>query len=198
MDYTYGLFIYDRAASLDFIGPSDVFVISNYLKQNGRVVTIAQHPGSIKCIGGLEVVPEATFETAPDLDVLVIPGTDDVLSALDLSDETSGWLRKQAEATRFMTSVCSGALLLQSSGLLQNKKATTHWYNIEDLSKDPSIDIMAEMRFVRDDNIVTSQGVSAGIDMALWIVGQLHSPEHANEVRKFMQYDPAPPYTAYA
>ncbi len=196
MECTYGLYLYDSVASLDFIGPSDVFVISNYLLGKGRVVTIAEKSGSIKCIGGLEVVPGATFETAPPLDILVVPGAEDMESALALSDRTIEWIRAQASKAKFTTSVCSGALILQKVGLLTNRKATTHFMNMDDLAKDSTIEVMPEMRYVRDGNIVTSQGVSAGIDMALWLVGQLHSPEHAREVRKFMQYDPAPPYTA--
>ena len=95
-----------------------------------------------------------------------------------------------------MTAVCTGALLLQKAGLLKNRKATTHWMLTEALAQDPSIELMADMRYVCDGNIVTSQGISAGIDMSLWLVGQLHSPAHAREVRKLLQYDPAPPYTA--
>jgi transcriptional regulator GlxA family with amidase domain len=196
MDYTYGLFVYENAGSLDFIGPSDVFVISNYLLKKGRVVTIAEKPGSIRCIGGLEIVPRETIDTSPPLDVLVVPGTGDMASINAISDQALQWIRTQGAKAIFATAVCTGALVLQKAGLLDNRKATTHWMHIEDLSQDPAITVQPEMRFVRDENIVTSQGVSAGIDMALWVVGQLHSPEHAREVRKMMQYDPAPPYTA--
>ncbi|MCP3927231.1 MAG: DJ-1/PfpI family protein [Desulfobacterales bacterium] len=194
-DYTYGLFIYEDVASMDFIGPMDVFAISGYILKKGRVVTIAEKPESIRCIGGLEVVPSATFETAPDIDVLVVPGAEDVDSVIN--NGCLEWIKGRADKIRFTTSVCSGALILQKAGLLKNRKATTHWMNIEDLEKDSSIEVMPEMRYVRDGSIVTSQGVSAGIDMALWIVGQMHSPEHAREVRKILQYDPAPPYTAH-
>ncbi len=196
MNYTYGLYVYDNVAGLDFIGPSDVFVMSNYLLQKGRVVTISEKPGSIKCIGGLEVVPEATFKTAPPLDLLVIPGAEDMEKALSLSDQAIKWILTQAKIVKFITSVCSGALILQKVGLLSNRKATTHWLNSKVLANDSTIEVLPEMRYVCDGNVVTSQGVSTGIDMALWLVGQLHSPEHAREVRKLMQYDPAPPYTA--
>ena len=195
MDYTYGLFVYENAASLDFIGPSDVFVISNYLLKKGKVVTVAERTGSIKCIGGLEVMPATTIDTAPSLDVLIVPGAErESINAL--SPRTIEWIRTQAGKTRYTAAVCSGALVLRKAGVLDNRKATTHWMLIEDLTADSAITVMPEMRYVRDGNIVTSQGVSAGIDMALWLVGQLHSPEHAREVRRFMQYDPAPPYTA--
>ncbi len=194
-EYTYGLYIYQNVASMDFIGPMDVFAISGYILKKGKVVTIAEKPDPIKCIGGLEVIPGATFETAPDIDVLVVPGAEDINSVI--SESSLEWIKEQSGKIRFTTAVCSGALILQKAGLLKNRKATTHWMNIEDLENDSSIEVMPEMRYVRDGNIVTSQGVSAGIDMALWIVGQMHSPEHAREVRKILQYDPAPPYTAH-
>lgn len=195
MDYTYGLFIYENTASLDFIGPSDVFVISNYLLKKGRVVTIAETPESIRCIGGLEVVPGATIDTAPSLDVLVVPGAGEIESINALSQQTLNWIRTQTEKTRFTTAVCTGALVLQKAGLLNKRKATTHWMHIEDLARDQTIRVLPEARYVRDRNIVTSQGVSAGIDMALWLVAQLHSPEHARDVQRILEYHPAP-YTA--
>lgn len=196
MDYTYGLFVYENAASLDFIGPSDVFAISSYLMKRGRVLTVAQTPGSIRCIGGLEIVPRETIDTSPPLDVLVVPGTGEPDAIHAISDQALNWIRAQADQAKFITAVCTGALILQKAGLLHERKATTHWMHLEDLSQDPTITVLPEMRYVRDGNLVTSQGVSAGIDMALWLVGQLHSPEHARQVRKILQYDPAPPYTA--
>jgi transcriptional regulator GlxA family with amidase domain len=195
MELTYGLFIYKNAANLDFVGPHDVFFVSCFLQGNGRVVTVAEKSGPIKCAGGLEILPGYTIETAPKLDVLVVPGA----QAEDLSgisDAAISWIGGQAEKTRFTASVCTGALVLQRAGLLAGRKATTHWMLVEELAKDPTTRVLPEMRYVRDGAIVTSQGVSAGIDMALWLIGQLHEPEHARQVRKFIQYDPAPPYTA--
>ena len=79
---------------------------------------------------------------------------------------------------------------------MKHKKATTHWKLIDKLREDKTVNVLSEMRYVGDENIVTSQGISAGIDMALWLIGQINSPEHAREVRKILQYDPAPPYEA--
>lgn len=196
MDFTYGLFVYEQAATMDFVGPMDVFVISNYLLQKGRVVTIAEKPGSLQCIGGLEVVPAATISTAPPLDVLVVPGAADMAAMDALEPQTMAWIQTQAQKNRYTTAVCSGALVLHKAGVLSHRKATTHSLHIADLKKDPTVTVLPDMRYVRDGSIVTSQGVSAGIDMALWIVGQLHTPDHARQVRKMLQYDPAPPYTA--
>jgi transcriptional regulator GlxA family with amidase domain len=194
MEYTYGLFVYDNVAALDFIGPSDVFVVSNYLLKKGNVVTVSEKSGPIRCMGGLTVVPEVDFKTSPPLDVLVIPGTEE--AALPISNSVLEWIQTQANKAKYIAAVCSGTLILQKAGLLLNRKATTHWLCLDELNKDETVTVLPDMRYVRDENIVTSQGISAGIDMALWLVGQLHSPEHARKVRRFLHYDPAPPYTA--
>ena len=85
---------------------------------------------------------------------------------------------------------------LVKAGLLKGRRATTHWQLMDALENDPEITALPDARYVRDGKIVTSQGVSAGMDMALWLVGQIHDPDHARLVRKILQYDPAPPYTA--
>ena len=194
MNYTYGLYIYENVGALDFVGPAEVFTISNYILQKGEVFTISEEAGPVNCIGGMTVVPDKTFDTSPPLDVLIVPGTFEPL--LPKSETAIKWIGEQANQVRYIAAVCSGALILQNTGLLENRKATTHWMTLETLGKNSSITIMPDMRYVRDGNIITTQGVSAGIDMALWLVGQLHSPEHAREVKKLLQYDPAPPYMA--
>ena len=195
MGYTYGIFIYDKVAALDFVGPSETFTVSNYLKGEGRVITIAASVEPITCLSGMRVIPDYTFDNAPAVDVVLVPGTEGVDELLAM-DSAIAWVKAQADQVKYMTAVCTGALLLQKAGLLANRKATTHWMLADALANDPSVELMADMRYVRDGNIVTSQGISAGIDMSLWLVGQLYSPAHAREVRKLLQYDPAPPYAA--
>jgi transcriptional regulator GlxA family with amidase domain len=196
MEYTYGIFVYEHAAGSDFITPLDIFNISNRMVQKGRVVTIAQQPGIVECSAGLKVQADYTLETAPALDVLLVPGAEAPVESLAKKEALFQWIRYQAERVKFLTAVCTGALIFQGAGVLTGKKATTHWMFIEQLSKDSRIKVLPDMRYVRDGNIVTSQGVTAGIDMALWLVGQLHSPEHARTVKKFIHYNPAPPYAA--
>ncbi len=195
MSYRYGIFIYNQVAALDFVGPSDTFAISNQLAEGGSVVTIASDTSPITCLSGMRVTPDFSFANAPEVDVLLIPGTEGVDALLEMDDAIE-WVKSRASQVKYLTSVCTGALLLQKAGLLANRKATTHWMLTEALAADPDVEVLADMRYVRDGNIVTSQGVSAGIDMALWLVGQLHSPDHARQVRKILQYDPAPPYVA--
>jgi transcriptional regulator GlxA family with amidase domain len=195
MAITYGIYLFQEVAALDFTGPYEAFVLSNLLLNAGEVVTISEKKDPIICATGMEVIPQYTFETAPELDVLLVPGASNLDSALQ-SPRTAEWIQDQAKTAAYITAVCTGALVLKQAGLLDNRKATTHWQLIEELRTGGKVDVLEEMRYVRDGNIVTAQGVSAGIDMALWLIGQIHTPAHAREVRKILHYDPAPPYTA--
>jgi transcriptional regulator GlxA family with amidase domain len=95
-----------------------------------------------------------------------------------------------------VTSVCTGSLLLHAAGLAQGKRITTHWKFVDALRERGGAEVIEGVRYVRDGNLVTAAGVSAGIDMALWLVGQIHGPSFAREAQRRMQYDPAPPYAA--
>ncbi len=195
MSMTYGIYLFQQVAALDFVGPYEIFALSNMLHNTGRVITIAETSDPIICANGMEVIPQYTISNTPALDVLLVPGANNLDAALQ-SPQTIEWIQGQATQNRFTTAVCTGALVLQKAGLLHHKKATTHWQLIAELRKDKSITVMEDMRYVRDGNIVTAQGISAGIDMALWLIGDIHSPAHSREVRKILHYDPAPPYTA--
>ena len=195
-DLTYGILLYEQVAELDFVGPLQVFAASNAQLGGGRVVTIAQNTAPLHGIGGLRMIPDYSFDDAPELDVLLLPGTAEVDEYALGNERAIDWVREQYDRVRYMTAVCTGGLILQKAGLLKGRRATTHWMLTEALIKDPTIVEMPEMRYVRDGKIVTSQGVSAGIDMALWLVGEIHNPDHARMVRKILQYDPAPPYAA--
>ena len=106
-----------------------------------------------------------------------------------------GRLVEAATGAAWVTSVCTGSLLLHTSGLAKGRRLATHWA-FEDRLAELGAEVVRDVRWVRDGNVVSSQGVSAGIDMALWLVGQLHSPAHARAVQRYIQYEPAPPYAA--
>lgn len=195
-ELTYGIFIYEQVAELDFVGPHQVFAASNHLLQGGRVVTIANNTNPLRGAGGLRMIPDYSIDDAPELDVLLLPGTAEVDEYALSNDRAIDWVREQFDKVDYMTAVCTGCLILQKAGLLKGRKATTHWMLIDALKNDPAITELPDMRYVRDGKVITSQGISAGIDMALWLVGEIHSPDHARKVRKVLQYDPAPPYTA--
>lgn len=195
MSITYGIYLYDNVVNLDYIGAHEVFGASLYYLGEGQLFTVAEEKRLITSATGLQVMPDYSFEDAPDIDVLLVPGAMELEAAVG-SSAALEWISKVSAQARFTTAVCTGALILQKAGLLQGKKATTHWHLIPELEKDASVTVLPEMRYVRDRNIVTAQGVSAGIDMALWLLGELHSPDHSRAVRRGIQYDPAPPYTA--
>ena len=106
------------------------------------------------------------------------------------------FLAGRAADTTWMTSVCTGSYLLVVSGVAAHKNVATHWGFEDALAKRGDCQVIRDARWVRDGNVVTSQGVSAGIDMALWLVGEIHGRDHARQVQRYMQYDPAPPYQA--
>jgi transcriptional regulator GlxA family with amidase domain len=193
---TYGIFIYEQVAELDFVGPLQVFSASNQLLGGGRVVTIADGTRPLRGVGGLQMIPDYSLEDAPTLDVLLLPGTAEVEEYALSNAKAIDWVRERYDSVDYMTAVCTGSLILQKAGLLEGRKATTHWRLMDALAKDPDVTELPDMRYVRDGKIVTSQGISAGIDMALWLVGEIHTPDHARTVRKILQYDPAPPYAA--
>ena len=192
---TVGVFVFPGVEELDFVGPWEVLRAWERLRPDDgqHVVMLAREEGTITCAMGMRVTPEHTWATAPPLDVLVYPGGQGTVA--QLGDETiRGWVRGVAAAGTLMTSVCTGALVFADSGLLDGRPATTHWASLDHLAAlGRDIEVRPDDRFVDDGNIVTASGVSAGIDMALHLVARLVSPERAGEVRRYIQYDPAPP-----
>ena len=195
MGITTGILLFDDVEELDFAGPWEVFTTAARKEQGDRVVTIAPEPGLVRCAKGLRVLPDHGFADAPELDVLLVPGGQGTRREVD-NPVVIDWLRKAAARCRFVTSVCTGSLLLHGAGLAEGKRITTHWAFVEKLRERGGATVLDDVRYVRDGNLVTSAGISAGIDMSLWLVGQLYDVTHARNVQRVMQYDPAPPYTA--
>jgi transcriptional regulator GlxA family with amidase domain len=196
---TYGLLVFEGAEELDWVGPWEVFTVSEMVGNGGalpagRVVTIAEGGGVVRCAKGLRVVADHDLGDHPALDVVLVPGGMGTRREAD-NDKVLAWLRTQAGTTSWMTSVCTGSLLLHTSGVAQGRKLATHW-QFEEALAERGANVVRDRRWVRDGNVVSSQGVSAGIDMSLWLIGQIHGPDHARAVQKYIQYDPAPPYQA--
>ncbi len=192
----YGLLIFDGAEELDFAGPWEVFTMSAKIRDQGdAAILIAEHPGPVRCSKGMRVLPDHTLDDSPPLDVLLVPG------GLGTRREVSNpaiidWIRATSATAAWTTSVCTGALLLHEAGPARGRRVATHHAFEDSLRERGNITVISDARYVVDGNLVTSQGVSAGIDMALWLVGALHGREHARAVRRDMQYEPAPPYLA--
>ncbi len=197
MGITTGIVIFDQAEELDFVGPWEVFTAAaNMDSGNGdRVVTIAERPDPIRCNKGLRVLPDHTFADAPPLDVVLVPGGQGTRREVE-NPILIEWLRRVGARCTWVTSVCTGALLLHEAGFARGRRVTTHWAFVETLRARGDITVLARTRYVRDGNVVTSAGVSAGIDMALWLVGQIRGEEFARNVQRYIEYDPAPPYAA--
>lgn len=199
MAYTIGLAIFPDAEELDFVGPWEVFTASAALRerdgaQPDRTLLLAADPQPVRCAKGLRVLPDATFEQYPELDVVLVPGGRGTRREAD-NPALLGWLAEVSRRASWTTSVCTGSLLLHASGVARGRRLATHWA-FEDELERLGATVVRDARFVRDGGVVSSQGVSAGIDMALWLVGQLHSVAHARATQRYIQYEPAPPYAA--
>jgi transcriptional regulator GlxA family with amidase domain len=194
---TTGILVFDDAEELDFVGPWEVLTFAAQMNQEDCVVLIAEHDRPVRCAKGLRVLPDHTFADAPALDVVLVPGGQGTRREVD-NPVLIGWIRSVAPHCQWVTSVCTGALLLHEAGVAKGKRITTHWAFVETLRGRGDATVLERVRYVRDGNVVTAAGVSAGIDMALWLVGQLRGPDFARTVQRGIEYDPAPPYAAEA
>jgi len=193
---TFGLLCFEDLEELDLVGPWEVFTTAVASLPAARVVTIAERPGSVRCAKGLRITPDHDFADAPRLDVVLVPGGQGTRREID-NPVLIEWLRKTGESCTWVTSVCTGSLLLHGAGFARGRRITTHWGYVSQLrERAPDAEVLEGVRYVRDGNVVTAAGVSAGIDMALWLVGQIWGVDRARGVQKVIQYDPAPPYTA--
>ncbi len=153
-----------------------------------QAVTIAEEDRIITCSGGLQVKPQATMKNHPPLDILVVPGGN-VTRELS-APRVLEWIGQQDQQTRLTTSVCTGAHLLAERGLLNQLRATTHWSWIEQMrQRYPAVKVLANARIVDEGHIITSAGISAGIDMSLHIVSRLYGEEVAVQTARDMEYE---------
>ncbi len=185
--------LYPKFTALDAIGPYQVF--ANL--PGAEVVVCAEQKGKLPDDNGLLVFDIAhTFDDVPSPDILLVPGG--LISRKVARDggPIIDWIRTAHETTSHTTSVCTGALLLGAAGVLEGKLATTHWIAYDHLASYGATP--TEQRVVRDDKVVTAAGVSAGIDLALTLVGELAGPETAQAIQLGIEYDPQPPYDAGA
>lgn len=190
-----GIVIFDEVEELDAVGPWEVLShwARTYPEDGYAVSTLARDGGVVRCAKGLRVLADHSFADAPAYTVLLHPGGRGTRPQV-VDEEYLAWVRQQRARVPLMTSVCTGSLVYAAAGLLRDRPATTHWGSLDRLAElDPSIEVRAEDRFVDDGDVITSSGVSAGIDMALHLVARLAGVERAREVRRHIQYDPQPP-----
>ncbi len=189
---TIGIVLFEDCEELDWAGPWEVFTMG---RQDGdQVVTISERAEPVRCHKGLRVLADHTFADAPPLDVVLVPGGQGSRSERS-NPAMLEFLRRVAPGCTWVTSVCTGAFILHGAGLVTDRRVTTHWAAMSELRGiAPELTVVENIRYLQDGNIVSSAGVSAGIDMSLWLLGQLVTPEHARLTQRLMEYDPAPPY----
>lgn len=190
-----GILLFDGVEELDAVGPWEVLAYwtRNHPEDGWRVSLLSRDGGPVKAVKGMAIGAHHAFTEAPPMAVLVHPGGDGT-RPLMRDDDHLAWVRSQRAQVPLLTSVCTGSLVYAAAGLLAGRPATTHWGALDELAAaDPTIEIRPADRYVDDGDIITSAGVSAGIDMALHLVVRLAGQDRARQVRRGIQYDPAPP-----
>ena len=196
MTHTIGIYLYNNVEVLDFAGPFEVFSTAARLRSRQQpdagalfnVATIAETMRPIRARGGLHVQPHYDFTDHPSVNVLIIPGG--IVSDELESETVIKWITRCARSASITASVCTGAFLLGRAGLLDGKQATTHWEDVPDLrAMFPRIEVKTGTRWVDTGQIVSSAGISAGIDMSLHLVERLESKELAVSTARQMEFD---------
>lgn len=199
---TIGIFIFNDVEELDFVGPYEVFTMINTILQHQKkpdavkVILISEDGNDITGKKGMRVGAHASMTDIDALDVICIPGGQGSRDQIK-NEAVINWVKTIAPTCEWVTSVCTGSFILAKAGLTKGKKMSTFWGAFDEFYKNGlEGELLPHVRYVRDGNVVTSAGVSAGIDMALWLTGQMFTPTFARAVQRGMQYDPAPPYQA--
>ena len=184
-----GILVFPRVQQLDLTGPYEVFASL----PAANVHLIWKDRSAITSATGLVLAPTMIFGECPALDVLCIPGGAGINALLEDAD-VLGFVRAQAARARYVTSVCSGSLVLGAAGLLRGRRATTHWLSHDFLAKFGAIPVHG--RVVRDGNLITAGGVTAGIDFGLAVVAELAGQAQAEAIQLALEYAPQPPFHA--
>jgi transcriptional regulator GlxA family with amidase domain len=190
-----GIVLFDGLEELDAIGPWEVlsYWTHKHPEDGWSVFTMSPTDGVVQCAKGLRVLADHTIADAPTVEVLLHPGGRGT-RPLTRDAAYLDWVRHQRATAPLLTSVCTGSLVYAAAGLLAGRPATTHWSDLEELAElDPTIKLRPDDRFVDDGDVITSSGVSAGIDMALHLVARLAGVDRAKQIRRGIQYDPEPP-----
>ena len=190
-----GILIYDKVEVLDFAGPYEVFSVTRTLERPQftdpcpfEIFLVSEYSRKIKTMGGMRIIPDYKFENFPDVDIFIVPG------GLGERKEHSNpiihhFLKTQSKKVKTLASVCTGALFLAYAGLLDGRKATTHTLSLNRLSEaSPGINVIRDKKYIEDGNIISSAGISAGIDMSLYLVAKYLGEEVARMTAKEMEY----------
>jgi len=185
-----GIFLFNDVEVLDFAGPFEVFSVTSELNQYQlfKVFTVAQNHDPITTVNRLKVVPEYAFSDHPPIDILILPGGVGTKQEM-VNERTLSWIKAVNEKTEITFSVCSGARLLAKMSLLDDMEMTTHHEVMPDIRAISSKIIINEnMRFIDNGKIMTSGGISAGIDLSLYVVEKLYGADVKNKTAQYMEY----------
>ena len=191
MRKTVGILVFNEVEVLDFAGPFEVFSLTRVDGEKAfDVKLVAEKPGIHQARNGLQVVPNHLFADQHKYDIVIVPGGYGAEDTELRNPVVTGWIREQYDKTEILASVCTGALLLAKAGLLAGRKATTHWMDIDALRREaPETDVQTGIKYVDEGRIITSGGISAGINMSFHNVNRLLGREVAAFTAKRMEYD---------
>ncbi len=186
------ILLFTDVEELDFAGPWEVFRVAQGEDPTFDVYTVAETLEPVTCANGLRVLADRTLADAGQPDVVLVPGGRGTRS---VGPQIAAWIAEIDRTTTWTTSVCTGSFLLADAGVAAGKRVTTYHTQIANLrARGDTGEVLADARWVHDGKVVTAAGVSAGIDMSLWLLGELRSPAFSRQVRDWIEYDPAPPY----
>ena len=190
-----GILIFPAVEVLDFCGPYEVFSVTRLDEERRRedsspfeVLLVAQTAEPVVATGGLRVIPDVTLDACPVLDILVVPGGWGTRREIG-NQRLLTWIAERATEVETLTSVCTGAMLLGQAGLLDGLRATTHWRSLDQMRQSfPAITVEDKLHVVEDGRVLTSAGISAGIDMALRVVAQYCGEAVGRATARHMEY----------
>lgn len=188
-----GILVFPDVEELDFVGPWEVFTMARLGGAPLDVFTLGWPDEKITCAKGLKITADYAFADAPHADIVLVPGGKGT-RPLAQDDTFNAALRSYLAAATWQTSVCTGSTLLARAGFLEGRRATTHHAALDFLRAHAPHTYILNERYVHDGSVVTSAGVSAGIDMSLWLVGHLFGEDTARATQSHMEYFPEPPY----
>ena len=190
-----GILVFPDVEVLDFCGPFEVFSVTRLNEEARRdepspfeVLIVAEKPGTVVTTGGMKVTPDHTLDTCPPLDILVVPGGWGTRAEIT-NARLVAWIGERAGQVETLTSVCTGSMLLGQAGLLDGRHATTHWRALPWMRDSfPAVTVEEKLHVVEDGHVLTSAGISAGIDMALRVVARYHGEVVARNTARNMEY----------
>ncbi len=190
-----GIIIFPEVEVLDFCGPYEVFTVVRLNEERRReepspfeVLLVAESEEAVRTAAGMRVLPDCTFDTCPRLDILVVPGGWGTRRQIE-NKTLIAWIGQRGRQVETLTSVCTGALLLAQAGLLNGRRATTHFRSLPWLRESfPAVTVEEHLRIVEYGHILTSAGISAGIDLALKVVERYHGEAVARATARHMEY----------